>query len=31
MAAANVLGSVAVGFVGVWLGAALGEWIYRNV
>ncbi len=31
MAAANVLGSVAVGLVGVVLGAALGEWIYRNV
>ncbi len=31
LAAANVLGSVAFGFLGVWLGAALGEWIYRNV
>ncbi len=31
IAAANVLASVAFGFVGVWLGATLGEWIYRNV
>jgi fluoride exporter len=31
MAAVNVLGSVAVGFLGVWLGAALGEWLFRNV
>jgi CrcB protein len=31
LAAANVFGSVAVGFLGVWLGAALGEWIFRNV
>jgi CrcB protein len=31
MAAANVFGSVAVGFLGVWLGAVLGELIYRNV
>ncbi len=30
MAAANVLGSVAVGFLGVWLGATLGEWIFHN-
>ena len=28
--AANVLGSVVVGFLGVWLGALLGEWIYRG-
>jgi CrcB protein len=31
LAAANVFGSVAIGFLGVWLGAVLGEWIYRNV
>ncbi len=31
LAAANVLGSVVVGFLGVWLGAALGESIFRNV
>jgi CrcB protein len=31
LAAANVLASVIVGFLGVWLGAVLGEWIYRNV
>jgi CrcB protein len=31
LAAANVFGSVAIGFLGVWLGAVLGELIYRNV
>lgn len=31
IAAANVFASVLVGFVGVWAGATLGEWIYRNV
>jgi fluoride exporter len=30
IAAANVLGSVSVGFLGVVLGAALGDWIFRN-
>jgi CrcB protein len=31
LAAANVLGSVAVGFLGIVLGAALGTLIFRNI
>lgn len=31
LVAGNVLGSVAVGFLGAWLGAKLGEWVFGSV